>query len=97
VFWHDKLKLFLAVYVDDFKMSGPKGNLAKGWDLIRKQIKTENPTPAGKYLGCDHRAYQQLITSGDAPIPLASGAPLPKLPATAPNGKVFVQCMEYDM
>ena len=31
MFWHDGLKLLLMVYVDDFKMSGPKANLAKGW------------------------------------------------------------------
>jgi len=31
-FWHEKLSLFLTVYVDDFKMSGPAGRLAAGWE-----------------------------------------------------------------
>ena len=35
-FWHPKRYLLLAVYVDDFLMSGPEENLAKGWDTIRK-------------------------------------------------------------
>eukprot|EP00975_Prorocentrum_lima_P029499 6192974-Prorocentrum_lima.AAC.1 len=30
-----ELTLFLVVYVDDFKLAGPKANLAKGWKLIR--------------------------------------------------------------
>jgi hypothetical protein len=29
-FYHPKLELFLVVYVDDFKMSGPSKNLSKG-------------------------------------------------------------------
>ena len=38
VFFHPDLKLLLAVYVDDFKMAGPKGNMAKGWELIASKI-----------------------------------------------------------
>ena len=53
-FWHPKLKLMLVVYVDDFKMAGPKGNLSMGWQLIRKHITTDEPKPAGKCLGCQH-------------------------------------------
>ena len=34
-YFHPTLKLYLVVYVDDFKLSGPKGNLSKGWSLIR--------------------------------------------------------------
>ena len=33
-YFHYKLNLFLIIYVDDFKMSGPADNLSKGWDLI---------------------------------------------------------------
>ena len=29
-FWHEKLKLMLSVYVDDFKLSGPKESLKRG-------------------------------------------------------------------
>ncbi|CAE6970116.1 unnamed protein product [Symbiodinium natans] len=38
VFFHPTLRLLLAVYVDDFKMAGPKENLAKGWELIGSRI-----------------------------------------------------------
>ena len=37
-YWHKELELFLVVYVDDFKMSGPVKNIDKGWDLIRKGV-----------------------------------------------------------
>ena len=29
-YYHEKLKLYLVVYVDDFKLSGPKASLAQG-------------------------------------------------------------------
>ena len=57
-FWHAKLSLFLTVYVDDFKLSGPVASVAKGWHFIRQHVKTENPQPTGKYLGCDHRPFE---------------------------------------
>jgi len=53
-FFHPQLKLFVVVYVDDFKMAGPTKNLQKGWELVRKEIRIEPPTPLGKYLGCNH-------------------------------------------
>ena len=61
-FWHSELGLYLVVYVDDFKMAGPSGNLAKGWSLIRKGVSTELPTPTGKYLGCDHLVSSHPVT-----------------------------------
>ena len=57
-FWHDELKLMVSVYVDDFNLSGPKKNLKKGWDLIRKNIQMEDPTPLQLYLGCIHRRFE---------------------------------------
>ena len=41
-FWHAELKLLLIVYVDDFKMAGPKENPARGWKLISEEIKLDN-------------------------------------------------------
>ena len=55
VFWHPVKRAFLIIYVDDFKLSGPRENLAKGWAIIRKGIKTDDPQPVGKCLGCDHK------------------------------------------
>ena len=54
VYWNKALKLALMVYVDDFKMSGPAKNIPKGWDIIRANIKTDDPQPPGKCLGCNH-------------------------------------------
>ena len=54
MFYNRSLDLLLMVYVDDFKMSGPKQNLKKGWDAIRKDLKLEDPKPVGKCLGCMH-------------------------------------------
>ena len=51
-FFHPQLKLFLVIYVDDFKMSGPKDALSKGWGLIRKGLHLEGPAPVHLYLGC---------------------------------------------
>ncbi len=45
-----KLKLLLMVYVDVFKMSGPKQNQY----FIRQGIKTDGPKPVSKCLGCEH-------------------------------------------
>ena len=53
-YFHPQLRLFLVVYVDDFKMAGPKDNLAKGWSLLRKGLDIEPPVPIGVYLGCSH-------------------------------------------
>ena len=38
MYWHNKLKLLLMAYVDDFKMSGPVENMNQGWEVIRTSI-----------------------------------------------------------
>ena len=48
---HRKMKLLLVVYVDDFKMAGPKENLKQGWNLLRTHLGIEPETPLGLYLG----------------------------------------------
>ncbi len=53
-YYHARLDLTLSVYVDDFKLAGPAGNLSEGWDLIRKHIHMEDPTDLKLYLGCQH-------------------------------------------
>ena len=53
MFWHPQLKLLLSIYVDDFKMSGPKENLAKGWARLRSFQHHQFPNQGlGKPLGC---------------------------------------------
>ena len=87
--WHPVLKLLLAVYVDDFKMSGPVANLPKGWDLIKKGIKTDVPATAGKYLGCEYRSYEKLIPVGTNPLLSNDGK--------GSHTMQKVRVMEYDM
>ncbi len=53
-YWQPRLKLLLTVYVDDFKMSGPKEHMKEGWDIIRENIKIDNPKESNRYLGCQH-------------------------------------------
>ena len=52
-YWHNKLQLMCVVYVDDFLLSGPSGNLAAGWKLIREHIVMDDPEKPGLFLGCD--------------------------------------------
>ncbi len=56
MFFHDALKLFLVIYVDDFKLSGPDENLKKAWTLIQGGIHIEPPqtinAEGATYLGC---------------------------------------------
>ena len=64
LYFHKTLRLFLVVYVDDFKLAGPKENLRKGWDLIRKGLTMEDPTPLGVFLGCDHVREDVRLSGG---------------------------------
>ena len=54
MFWHQDLSLLLMVYVDDFKMAGPKASLVKGWKLIREGLDVDDPAPVDRCLGCHH-------------------------------------------
>jgi hypothetical protein len=58
-FWHPKWRMFLVVYVDDFKLAGPAKYMSECWSAIRSGIKTDDPSPVGKYLGCDHKVSTQ--------------------------------------
>ncbi len=54
-----KDKLFLSVYVDDFKMVGDKKNIAKMWKTLSEKLELEPPTPMNGhvYLGCGQTDY----------------------------------------
>ena len=60
-YWHPELRMFLIVYVDDFKMAGPKELLPKAWQLLRKGIIMDNPTDYGLFLGCKHIIHEVSI------------------------------------
>ena len=58
---HKTLKVYLTVYVDDFKISGKREDVKKAWKLVRESsgkvsegVSIEDPAPAGRYLGCNH-------------------------------------------
>ena len=62
VFMHPKLGVMLVVYVDDFKMAGPKENLSKAWDLVKSKIKMEEAAPIKRYLGCEHVQFEHTVS-----------------------------------
>ena len=72
-YYMKRLDLFLVIYVDDFKLAGPENNLAEGWRLIRgdanndggKGLMTEDPTPLGQYLGCNHIQGSVTLPNGN--------------------------------
>ena len=75
--------------MDDFKLSGPTGNLPEGWRLIQepspkvpKGIELDPPTKVGRYLGCEHRVSEKWIDwQGENPTVL--DPPPPKQPKNA--------------
>ena len=52
------------VYVDGFNISGPCENMSKGWKLIRTSMKTDEKTPPGKCLGCNHIIKEEVSIIG---------------------------------
>ena len=52
LYFHPEMRLLLVIYVDDLKMAGPTAQLPKGWEMLRKELRLEEETPLGLYLGC---------------------------------------------
>ena len=101
-YWHKGLRLLLTVYVDDFKMAGPKESMKEGWRLIRKNIRTEEPTPAGKYLACDHVLEELKVHAGLNPVTgFEDDAPPGYTPSVSAkpddSGKLRVRSLMYEM
>ena len=46
------MRLLLVIYVDDLKMAGPTTQLSNGWEMLRRELRLEEETPFGLYLGC---------------------------------------------
>ena len=61
VYWYPKLKLLLMVYVDDFKMAGPAGNLEAGRKTITGGIKLVGIGLVPTYLGCDDATFEGTV------------------------------------
>ena len=60
---HRQEKLFLSVYVDDFKMSGVAENLAPVWENLRTKMDLDLATPlsGGVCLGCGQYDIQTPV------------------------------------
>ena len=63
-YFHGKLELYLMIYVDDFKLAGPKQNLAEGWRLIKDVVDMGTPDPPGLFLGCIHEPFELTLSDG---------------------------------
>ena len=60
-YFHNKMKVFLTVYVDDFKMSGPPDACKCAWKRIRTDLQIEDPISVDHYLGCKHNPFERRI------------------------------------
>ena len=56
----------LVVYVDEFKLAGPKQNIKEGWDLISSVIDMDSPETIGRYFGCMHKQEHNIMLPKDA-------------------------------
>ena len=56
--------MFLVVYVDEFKLAGPKANMAEGWKIIQMGLPMVPPAPLGIFLGCDLRRREVRLPDG---------------------------------
>ena len=66
LYFHHGMKLLLVVYVDDLKLAGPKCNLAKGWEMLRSELRLEPETPLQLYLGCRISKSTERLHDGSA-------------------------------
>ena len=60
MFYHQELRLLLVVYVDDFKLAGPKEHLSKGWELIKSAVDIGEPEAYDRYFGCHHKEFSHV-------------------------------------
>ena len=61
IYYHADLDLLLVIYVDDFKMAGPKDNMQKGWDGINRVLDMDPAEVFGRYFGCNHHEGEQVM------------------------------------
>ena len=70
MYWHDKHKCFLMVYVDDFKMAGPPAAMKLAWADMRAgmgdhvEIDMDDPAPVSKCLGVNHTIGEKTLPNG---------------------------------
>ena len=57
VYWHEKTKSMLIVYIDDFKLAAKHEDHDAHWKAIRKVIDMDPETVDGRFLGCSHERF----------------------------------------
>lgn len=62
--FHDKLQLFAMIYVDDFKLAGPKEILKQSWDMVCDAVDIGKSEAAGLFLGCIHEPFKRTLPNG---------------------------------
>ena len=76
-YWNDELKVFLAIYVDDFKMAGPQKNVKIGWNLLRKGLAIDKESSFDEkgtvYLGCRTVKSQIKLPDGTLATAISYG------------------------
>ena len=50
-FWIESSRLLVALYVDDFLLSGPTKERQKFWQVLQSKLDIEEPSPIDKVLG----------------------------------------------
>ena len=50
-YWHKEFKAFMVLYVDDFKISGPKTRMREAWESVMRHIVIDAPTKMKAFLG----------------------------------------------
>ena len=48
LYLHLSLQVLLGIYVDEFKMFGPKENMDQAWALLKQHITMDGPGPASR-------------------------------------------------
>ena len=66
LFYNKSRNVLLFIYVDDFKMAGPKSQLAAAWADLRRDLVLEDPHPVDRCLGCLHRESTAKLSDGTA-------------------------------
>ena len=66
IYYHAELDLLLVIYVDDFKMAGPKDNMKKGWGGINQVLDMDPAEVFGRYFGCNHHEGEQVTLPREA-------------------------------
>ncbi len=62
-FW-EEWRLLLTIYVDDFRVAGPREHVTSGWSALQQHLKLGEVEPVGLYLGCMHKVRTVLLKSG---------------------------------